>query len=123
MESRIKALRDDMGITQQEMADRLTISRGNLASYETGRRNPSDAMVALICRVFGVNEGWLRTGEGEMYQPMTPDEELAAFFGDVLSTEDETFKRDFLRMLARLDDAGWDALARMADMMAKKEKN
>ena len=123
METRIRTLRVDMGITQQEMADRLSVPRSNIQNYERGRSAPSDAMVALICRVFGVNEVWLRTGEGEMYQPMTPDEELAAFFGDVLSTEDETFKKDFLRMLARLDDTGWDALARMADMMAKKEKD
>ncbi len=112
-----------MKMGQQEFADSLGVKRSTIANYEIGRNAPSDAMVALICRVFGVNEGWLRTGEGDMYQPMTPDEELAAFFGDVLSTEDETFKKDFLRMLARLDDSGWDALARMADMMAKKEKD
>ncbi len=39
-----------------------------MATYETGRGNPIDAVVYLICREFNVNEIWLRTGEGEMFE-------------------------------------------------------
>ena len=35
---------------------------------ESGKNNPSVQTVALICREFGVNEHWLRTGEGEMFE-------------------------------------------------------
>ena len=37
MGERIKELRKVKGLTQQEFADRLGISRNNIATYETGK--------------------------------------------------------------------------------------
>ena len=48
---------------------------------ESGKNNPSIQTIALICREFGVNEQWLRTGEGEMF------EQTRASVLDRLSTE------------------------------------
>lgn len=67
MNERIKKLRKVLDLTQQEFADKLSIKRNTVATYETGKSNPSDAAVILICRVFNVSETWLRTGEGEMF--------------------------------------------------------
>ena len=64
MEQRLKLVRKKLGLTQQEMADRLHIKRNTFANYELGRNAPIDAVVTLICREFGINEVWLRTGEG-----------------------------------------------------------
>ena len=64
MEARLKAVRKAVGLTQQEFADRLGIKRGAVANYEIGRIDPIDAVISLICREFGVNETWLRSGEG-----------------------------------------------------------
>ena len=33
---------------------------------ESGRNAPSEQTIKLICFEFGINENWLRTGEGEM---------------------------------------------------------
>lgn len=73
MKTRIKELRKSLGLTQQEFAEQLNVSRDNIAGYETGRRNPSDAAVSLICREFKVNEEWLRTGIGPMRAPEKTD--------------------------------------------------
>lgn len=69
MNERIKKIRKAEGLTQQEFADRLKIKRGAVANYEVGRNVPIDAVVALICQTFNVRETWLRTGEGNMYDP------------------------------------------------------
>lgn len=66
MNERIKKLRKALGLTQQEFADKLSIKRNTVATYESGKSNPSDAAVILICKTFDVSETWLRTGEGEM---------------------------------------------------------
>ena len=67
MNERIKKLRKALGLTQQEFANRIHISRGALATYEVGRNEPLDAVLSLICREFNASENWLRTGEGEMF--------------------------------------------------------
>ena len=73
MGERIKMLRKQLNLTQQAFADRLKTSRNNIAGYEVAGRNPSEAVIALICREFNVNEKWLRIGEGEMFLPKVED--------------------------------------------------
>ena len=68
MKERIKKLRKEKHLTQQEFADKIGISRNNVATYEVGKSNPGEAVISLICREFHINEAWLRTGEGKMYK-------------------------------------------------------
>ncbi len=77
MKDRIKLLRATVRMTQEEFANRLGIKRGAIANYEIGRNAPVDSVIALICREFSVNETWLRTGEGEMFEQRPPDEVTA----------------------------------------------
>lgn len=80
MNERIKKLRKALDLTQQEFADKIGMKRNTVANYETGRNEPSAAVISLICREFDVNETWLRTGTGEMFQP-EPENELEALAG------------------------------------------
>ena len=109
MGERIRELRRVLKLTQQEFSDRLGIKRGALANYEVGRNEPIDAVVSLICREFQVNEVWLRTGAGDMFLPLTEDEALARFLGEVTFGPD-SFRRRFLLALSRMDDEQWAAL-------------
>lgn len=122
MGERIKQLRQALGITQQEFADRLRIKRGAVANYEIGRNEPIDAVIAMICREYNVNDRWLRTGEGEMFMELSVEDEIAAFMGDILKYEEPNFRRRFIAALARLDDTGWDVLEKfISDFNAQKE--
>ncbi len=95
---RIKKLRKVLDLTQQAFADRLGISRGNIATYETREGSPGNSVIALICREFGVNEAWLRTGDGEMFikSPNTALEELAVDFH--LEPFDEALVEEYLHL-------------------------
>lgn len=73
MKERIKKIRRELDLTQQEFADRLRVKRGSIANYEIGRNVPIDSVISLICREFNVNEEWLRYGEGEMFNPKPTD--------------------------------------------------
>ena len=70
---RIKNLRKALDLTQQEFADDLKVSRSNIATYEVGKNNPADAVIALICNKFNVSETWLRTGTEPMFVPKEND--------------------------------------------------
>ena len=98
MNERLKKLRKELDMTQQEFADSIGIKRSTMATYEAGRNIPIDAVVSLICREFNVNEKWLRTGEGEMFI------ELAQFVGQLMTEEDDSFKKRLVSGLAALDD-------------------
>lgn len=117
MGERIKELRKFLGLTQQEFATRLGSVQNTITGYETGRRTPSNQVIALICREFGVSEEWLRTGEGEM---IVPDEDLlTAFIEKVRAERKDSFKKRFVLNLAALDDFGWGMLERVMENMTK----
>lgn len=69
MKERIKKMRKALGLTQQALADKLGISRSNIASYESGNSIPGDATINLICRELNIREEWLRYSKGEMLKP------------------------------------------------------
>lgn len=119
LNERIKKLRKALDLTQQEFANRIGTTANVLTNYETGRRNPSNSVINNICKEFNVNETWLRTGEGEMLIQLSKDEEIAAFVGQALSTESDTFKKRFIVMLSKLDESDWEVLEKMTAKMEK----
>lgn len=110
MNERLKKLRKTLDLTQQEFADRLKVPRNTIGGYEVGKSNPSDAAVNNICREFNVNEEWLRTGEGEMFIELSYSDEIAQFVGQLITEEDDSFKKRLISGLATLDENGWKVL-------------
>lgn len=120
---RVKELRKQVNLTQQAFADRLNLKRNTVGSYEVNVVEPSDRTISDICREFNVNETWLRTGEGEMFNQITRSEKIAAFLGDITENDGDDFKRRFVEMLAELEPEDWKLLERMAEKLQKKEGN
>ena len=105
MKERLKKLRKELDLTQQEFADRIGISRGNIATYETRDGSPGRSVINLICREFNVSETWLRTGEGEMFLP-SPNgvlDELVQKYG--LSTRGKVIVEKFLDLNPDVQEA------------------
>lgn len=73
MEERIRIIRKELGLTQEKFAKRIGLARNSVASYEIGRREPTNAIIVSICKEFHINEEWLRTGNGEMYSIQEDD--------------------------------------------------
>lgn len=122
MNERMRKLRREIDLTQQEFADKLGIPRNNIASYETGKRSPSGAVISLICKTFSVNETWLRTGQGDMFNKESREEQLFAWAGTVLGEESDSFRRRFVMMLSQLSEDEWKLLEKMALSLANGEK-
>lgn len=123
MKDRLKEIRksNPNGKTQETFANYLEISKENISSYESGRRNPSDAFIKLVCEKCNVNEDWLRTGNGEMFMPETKDEQISKMLADVMKSEDGNFKKKLISALAQLDKDGWDKLEEFVDMISEKK--
>ncbi|MDO4453687.1 MAG: helix-turn-helix transcriptional regulator [Eubacteriales bacterium] len=121
MKDRIKLIRKNAGLTQQEFASKIGVSRNTIATYETSVRIPIDAIVKSLCREFGVNEIWLRTGEGNMYLETSPDLALSKWFGHLLRENPDSFKKRFVMTLSRLSDSEWHVLEKMIDTLHSKK--
>ena len=123
LKDRIKKIRKELDLTQQEFADRIGVKRGGIANYEIGRNEPTDSVISLICREFNVNEDWLRTGEGEMFIKLTRDEEMAKLTKQLLNEEEDSFKNRLISVLANLTDQQWEVLAEVAEKLSNEKAN
>ena len=54
MQNRLEELRRQRGITQEELALALEVSRQTIGSLENGRYNPSIALAFKLARYFGI---------------------------------------------------------------------
>ena len=122
MNERIKKILEELGLKKVEFAERLHISRPYASELCSGAKAPSDRTISDICREFGVNEHWLRTGEGEMFVQDTQSEQVAAFLADLTKDDSDTFKKRFVEMLAGLSPADWELLERMAEKLTQKKE-
>ena len=120
MNERIKELRKALGLTQQDFAERIGVKRNTIAQYEIGRNPPIDAVITSICREFNVSEAWLRGGTGGMFIERTRNEELSAFFGEVLSADD--FRARLFSVMSRLSTEEWAILEKMAHQLVEEEQ-
>lgn len=121
MQERIKELRTALSLTQQEFADKIGVKRGAIANYEVGRNEPTDSVITLICLKFHVNEEWLRTGNGEIFETLDRDQEISEFIGKVMHEEDDSFQKRFIAALSGLTAEDWKALEHIADEIAKRK--
>lgn len=89
MKTRVKTVRKDAQLNQDQFAERLNLSKNFVSLIETGARIPSDRTIADICEKFSVNETWLRTGEGEPYKPRSRRAEIHAHVTQAISGDNE----------------------------------
>lgn len=120
---RIKEVRKNEKLTQQEFADRLNLKRNTVGSYEVNVVEPSDRTIKDVCDKFGVREEWLRTGEGEMTATDAQSDKIAAFLADLTRDDDNNFKKRFVEMLADLQPKDWELLERLAEKLTQKKEH
>lgn len=114
---RIKVIRKDFKMTQEEFGKRIGIAQNTIAAYESGRREPQDVTLTSICREFDVNMEWLKNGTGEPYNET--DDELAKLIGLMLKGENDTAKKVF-KAFAKLDAEDWKTIEKLIDSLNEK---
>lgn len=130
MNERLKKLRDSLKITQEEFGKRIGSARNTIANYETGNRIPSNAVILSICREFNVNETWLRTGEGEMFNQMDSFDTTYNHFGYLMENATKQKKAvlsALIEMMYHFPDDKWDYVfdqfEKCLDESKKEEKD
>ena len=120
---RIEILRKDLSMSRRVFGEKLGVSESVIVNIEYDRLKRPDqkeSLYKLICKEFNVNEEWLRTGNGEMFIPLTRDQLITDFATDLIM-EDNTFKKRLVEALAKLDESEWEVLEKLAESLIKKD--
>lgn len=123
MNGRIKTIRATIGLTQTEFGARIGVKGNTVTGYETGIRNPSDAVIFSICREFNVREEWLRTGNGDMFNENPLKSEVGYYIEELLEDyEDNPFYDMIINMIktySELDEKSKKVIRDCADKLKK----
>lgn len=117
---RIKQVRSEADLTQTEFAKRLHLKMNTIGNYEINLLKPSDRTIADICRVFNVNEAWLRTGEGEMGVLSARAACIWDFRARLVNGDEESFPSRFVAALSTLDARDWQAIEKLVKALEKE---
>lgn len=99
---RLKKIRKETGLTQEEFASSIGISRSPIASAELGKSRLQPLAIRKICELYDVNEKWLQTGEGSMRNTYNiPDDELKNLL-EAYSKLPESSRKQFINFLSTL---------------------
>lgn len=119
---RFRSLRAAKKLSQEDFAQGVHRTRSEIKNIEYEKTVPKEEVIQAVCAAYNVNESWLRDGDGEMFNPINRDAEIAAFMGDIMRGEDADFRRRLISVLARLDVAEWELLEKMALKLAEEAK-
>lgn len=117
MNQRFKELRKAIGLTQEEFAERINLSRSYINLIEMGKKIPAERTIKDICRTFKVNYTWLVHGSGEMFED--DDGDAQAIIDAALNGQCQ-FARDTLVKLAKMDIKYWEMLAEIIEQLKKE---
>lgn len=67
MNERLKTIRERLKKTLKDVEAETGIENSHYSMMERGKRKVTDRTVKLLASVYGIDENWLRTGEGEMF--------------------------------------------------------
>lgn len=119
LKERLRDLRTKhLRLTQQEFADSIKLSRSNVGNIESGIVQLTQRNIDAICEKFNVNEGWLKTGEGEIFLNLSPEEEFDMLVGR-LYADDDSFKKNIIRAMLKLNDEDWLVVKKFTEELKK----
>jgi transcriptional regulator with XRE-family HTH domain len=90
-------------------ARKINITPAYAAQLYKMERIPSDRTISDICRIFDIQEDWLRHGLEPMRAAKSKEEEIAELVGSALSGSND-FKKAVIRMICSRSDAELQAL-------------
>lgn len=115
---RIDALIRAINIRKSAFATKINITPAMVTMMTQGKAMPSDRTIIDICREFRVNEQWLRTGDGEMFRPMSREQEIAALAGDLLRSTEPDIRHRFILAISKLSVEQLEQVAQVTQTIA-----
>lgn len=125
---RLAEIIKESGLNKSKFAELAQIDASYIPKIISGEKTPSDRVITGICTNIKINgkaisESWLRTGEGEMFIQLDPEDELMEWAGRLLAAQPDDFRRRFVKVLSQLTDEQWKILEEKCMEIAGIEKD
>lgn len=78
---------DEVNLTLEKFGEELGIKKAAVSKIEKGENSLTDSNIKAICRVFRVNESWLRDEEGEPFKPFPEEDDTATYVSELLEDD------------------------------------
>jgi len=98
LKNRFKLIREELKLTQKEFSQKIKIGQSTMAQLESGVREINDRHIKLICDEFNVNENWIRTGIGNMFNTAGNLLELITQSIPTLDEMDKKFITEYVKL-------------------------
>lgn len=95
---RFQQILNDSGYKKSQAAEEMGVSPAYISQLCAGSRSPSDRTIADICRIFDVQEDWLRYGLEPMRAAVSREDEIAELVGKALNGSND-LKKAVIRMI------------------------
>ena len=117
---RLKDLRNNLRINQADFGRRIGVTGSAVSMWESGDRGIPESAILSICREFGVNEVWLRTGEGDPFLSTDREAELGELIRTRLLYTPPGIQRAVVTALLKFDPNGpeWAIVERIYQAIA-----
>lgn len=115
--NQINLLRKKLKLSQEEFGSKLGVGKSAISYIESGRSKLTEQMIKLICNEFNVNEEWLRTGSGEMFEILTDQQKVMKYTAMLLKDTDSVVAeaiKTFIVTYEQLDDTSKKVLEQIA---------
>lgn len=122
MRERIIEIRKYYKKSQTAFADDIGVSRNFINLYENGNRELSERTISDICRIYNVSESWLRTGKGNMFNPLDREQEVAQVSKRLLKADEYDDLANIIKNLGQLSDEDWKELNRIIKKLLKDQE-
>ena len=119
----IAALIHAKGMNKSQFAESINVSPQFISAVCAGTKQPSDRTIADICRVYNVNEDWLRDSTGEPFMQLSREETIAEYVGMITGGHITDIEENIIKFMAETPVDEWESLARNLRMFAEKIKN
>ena len=125
LNERITTIRKELKLSQSAFGEHIGVSRDVIKNIDN---NIVDAetkplLVQQICKEYNVNRAWLETGEGNMFNDLSRDAEIAEYIGSVLADEEDSFQKRLISALSKMTVDEWEALEKLVTRLAGNEEN
>ena len=111
MNERIKQIRIEHNLSQIEFGKRLGISDAAVSKIESGKNNPAETTIKLICREFDIEYQWLMYGTG----PKSTHDMTVEDLVEKHMPEESEFTKSIMKAFAKLPDTEWTTLMKLVN--------
>lgn len=117
--SRIREVRKELKLSQEEFGLRVGLTRSAVGNIETGRFRTTNSILNNIAKEFNINEEWLHSGDGDKYIHRDTDQELMDDLMKIFLNSNDNIK-ELISIIPRLENKDIVALKQIAMSLQKK---